>query len=77
MMMMKEEKKQDRRREKKKKRGKPLRTNEQRKGRQERRGGRENSHYGHKFNTWVNCFPSKTLKIEKMYHCNKRKTLNH
>lgn len=33
-----------------------------RESREGRRGGGENSHYGHKFNTWVNCFQSKTLK---------------
>lgn len=38
--------------------------NERRESTEERGGGRENSHYGHKFNTWVNCFPSKTLQME-------------
>lgn len=38
---------------------------EMRESREERRGGGENSHYGHKFNTWVNCFPSKILKYGK------------
>lgn len=49
--------------------------NERRESREERRGGREHSHYGHKFNTGVNCFPSKTQKMERKCFISTKKGL--